>query len=232
MPTSLSTGLKKKLTIAPCKVDKGTITVDSGKGKTIFEAMINPAGYKRQLSIDYSKQKTLGQSSTDPMFSAICPEVLTLDNLVLDGTGVVTLIGLQNVKDMIDNLLKVIYVYEGDKHEPNHVRLVWGSLIFFGRAQSISIDYTMFKHDGTPLRAKVSLSFLGWMSKKEGELTANLSSPDLSHLVEVRAGDTLPLLCNSIYNDSAYYREVARVNNLTNFRNLEPGLVLRFPPLA
>lgn len=232
MPISLSTGLKKKLTIAPCEIVDGNIKVDKGAGKTIFEAMINPAGYKRQLSIDYNKQKTLGQSSTDPMFSAICPEVLTLDNLVLDGTGVVTLIGLENVKDMIDNLLKVIYVYEGKKHEPNHVRLLWGSFIFFGRAQSISIDYTMFKHDGTPLRAKVHLSFLGWMSKEEEQLTANPSSPDLSHLVEVRAGDTLPLLCNSIYNDSSYYREVARINNLTNFRNLEPGLLLRFPPLA
>jgi nucleoid-associated protein YgaU len=42
----------------------------------------------------------------------------------------------------------------------------------------------------------------------------------------------LPLLCNRIYNDPSYYREVARINNLSNFRNLEPGLILRFPPLV
>jgi hypothetical protein len=232
MPISLSTGLKQKLTIVPCTVEgETTIKADDDPSKK-FEAMINPAGYKRQLSIDYNKQKTLGQSGTDSKFSAICPEVLTLENLVLDGTGVVTLIGIQDIKGMIDRMLKVIYVYEGEKHEPNHVRLLWGNLIFFGRAQSISIDYTLFKHNGTPLRAKVHLSFIGWMSAQKESLLANPSSPDLSHLVEVRAGDTLPLLCNRIYNDSSYYREVARINNLTNFRNLAPGLLLRFPPLV
>jgi nucleoid-associated protein YgaU len=227
---SISTGLKKKLSIAPCNVNAGTITVDSSQAP--FEAMINPAGYKRQLKIDYSKKKTLGQPSAESKFSAICPEVLTLQDLVLDGTGVVALVGAQSVQDMVEQLLGVVYAYKGDKHEPNHVRLLWGTFIFFGRVESISIDYTLFKPSGEPLRARIAMSFVGWMSSEEGSLRANTSSPDLSHLVEVKLGDTLPLLCNRIYKDSSYYREVARINNLTNFRNLEPGLVLRFPPLV
>ncbi|SRR5450830_218845 len=226
----ISTGLKKKLSIAACQVSAGNISVD--KSQTAFEAMINPASYKRQLSINYNKKKTLGQSSAEPKFSAVCPETLTFDNLVLDSTGVVALLGMQSVKTMVDALLAVIYDYNGKKHEPNYVRLLWGTFIFFGRAESISIDYTMFKPSGEPLRAKVSLSFTGWMSTEESSLRANQSSPDLSHLVEVAMGDTLPLLCSRIYNDPSYYREVARINNLTNFRNLEPGLMLRFPPLV
>lgn len=226
----IATGLKKKLTIAACKVSGGTISVDGSK--TAFQVMINPAGYKRQLSIDYNKKKTLGQANAEPKFSAVCPENLTLENLVLDGTGVVEQASYRSVKEMIDGLLKVIYNYDGKQHEPNYVRLLWGTFIFFGRAESISIDYTMFKPSGEPLRAKVSLGFTGWMSSEESSLRANQSSPDLSHLVEVAMGDTLPLLCSRIYNDSSYYREVARVNNLTNFRNLEPGQVLRFPPLV
>lgn len=228
---AISTGLKKKLSICPCNVGTdGSISV--AKGKTAFEAMINPASYKHQLKIDYSTKKSLGQSSAEPKFSAISPEVLSFPELVLDATGVVALIGMESVPTLVDRLLKVIYVYEGDKHEPNHVRLLWGSFIFFGRAESISIDYTLFKPSGEPLRAKVSMSFVGWMSKQEDTLRANTSSPDLSHLIEVKVGDTLPLLCSRIYNDSSYYREVARINNLTNFRNIEPGLLLRFPPLV
>jgi hypothetical protein len=227
---AIISGLKKKLSIAACKVSDGSISVD--KSKTAFEAMINPAGYKRQLCIDYNKKKTLGQSSAAPKFSAVLPETLTLEGLVLDGTGVVEQNGQQSVKEMIDALLAVIYNYNGQRHEPNYVRLLWGTFIFFGRAESISIDHTMFKPSGEPLRAKVSLSFTGWMSAEESTLRANQSSPDLSHLVEVAMGDTLPLLCSRIYNDPSYYREVARINNLTNFRNLEPGMVLRFPPLV
>lgn len=227
----ISTGLKKKLSIYPCNVVDGTISVNPDKSKS-FEAMINPASYKHQLKIDYSTKKSLGQSSAEPKFSAISPEVLTLPELVLDSTGVVALIGMKSVKEMVERLLSVVYVYEGAKHEPNHVRLLWGSFIFFGRAESISIDYTLFKPSGEPLRAKVHMSFVGWRSKEEDTLKANTSSPDLSHLVEVKLGDTLPLLCSRIYNDSSYYQEVARINNLTNFRNLEPGLLLRFPPLV
>lgn len=70
------------------------------------------------------------------------------------------------------------------------------------------------------------------MCVKESLLRANGNSPDMSHLVTMRAGDTLPLLCKRIYSDPAYYMEVARVNRLVNFRNLLPGSVLRFPPLS
>ncbi len=227
----ISTGLKKKLTISPCTVDEaGNISVDSSK--PAFEALINPAGYKHQRSIEYNKKKTLGQAGAEPKFSAICPEKIVLQDLVLDGTGVVVLIGMSDVKTMISCLMDVVYKYIGTNHEPNHVRLLWGSLIFFGRVESIAIDYTLFKPSGEPLRAKLQLTFVGWMSDQEMGLKANRSSPDLTHIVEVKAGDSLPLLCYRIYKDSSYYMEVARVNNITNFRDLKPGLKLRFPPLA
>lgn len=227
----LSTGLKKKLTISACKVDEaGNISVDTTQ--TAFEVLINPAGYKHQRNIEYNKKKTIGQAGATPRFNGMCPEKVTLQDLILDGTGVVALIGMSDVKTMVDSLMTVIYKYVGTSHEPNYVRLLWGSLIFFGRAESIGVDYTLFKPSGDPLRAKLQMTFVGWMSEQEAMLKANPSSPDLTHLVEVRAGDTLPLLCYRIYKDSSYYTDVARINGITNFRDLKPGAMLRFPPLA
>jgi hypothetical protein len=229
--TDVITGLKEKLKISPCQLDDaGNITVDDSQ--TYFEALINPSGYKHHLTISYNNKKTLGQSGAEPKFSAVCPEKLTLPELVLDGTGVVPASPFEDVTTLVDRLLGVVYAYNGENHEPNHVRLLWGNLIFFGRVESIAIDYTLFKPSGEPLRAKIQLGLIGWMSKEESTLRANRSSPDLSHIVEVKAGDTLPLLCNRIYKNPAYYLEVARINNLTNFRALEPGLKLRFPPLS
>lgn len=223
-------GIKKRLSIAVCKVRRhGTIIVDSAT--TPFEVMVNPSNFNRKLTIDYNEQQTLGQSGATPKFAAICPEDLSMSNLVLDGTGVLGTV-TPTVTEMVNALLAVIYQYNGEQHEPNHVRVLWGSFIFFGRVKNISIDYTMFKPSGEPLRAKISMGFTGWMSNLERALRANTSSPDLSHLVEVTEGDTLPLLCNRIYKDSSYYREIARINNLVNFRKLEPGSVLRFPPLV
>ncbi len=58
-----------------------------------------------------------------------------------------------------------------------------------------------------------------------------LSSPDLTHVRTVQAGDTLPLLCTSIYGSARHYLLVARHNGLDDFRQLQPGQQLQFPPL-
>jgi len=224
----VSSGLKKKLTISPCTVDDaGSISVDSSK--STFEVMLNPASYSHSLTIGYDEKKTQGQIGTEMKFSAINPEKVNFD-IVIDGTGVVNS-SSPDVKTQVESLKTIVYTYDGTKHEPNHVRLLWGSLIFFGRLESLSLDYTLFKPSGEPLRAKLKLGFAGAMSKEEEGLKANRSSPDLTHLVEVRSGDTLPLLCHRIYKNSAYYADVARANNLVHFRKLKPGTKLHFPPL-
>ncbi len=229
----ISTGVKEKLTITPCKETKGgDVTVDSSKKP--FEAMINPSDYTHTQSISYSKQKVLGQLSSEQKFSDIKPDEVKF-SFVIDGTGVVNLPtpgkGSPDVKTQIKQLEDVVYTYDSTKHEPNRVRLLWGSFIFFGRLGSLSVKYTLFKPSGEPLRAKVTLTFSGFMSGNKEALKANRSSPDLTHIVIVKAGDTLPLLCERIYNDGSYYLQVARRNGLVNFRNIKPGERLVFPPL-
>jgi hypothetical protein len=228
----VSTGLKKKLKISACSVDdSGNVTVDGGRA---FEVMLNPSSYSHTYSIGYNKKEALGQSGSDTKFSGIKPEKVSFD-IVIDGTGVVNQSpsgkGSPEVKDQVKQLSDIVYKYDGSNHEPNHVRLLWGSLIFFGRLESMTVDYTLFKPSGEPLRAKIKLAFSGFMSKEEEALRANRSSPDLSHLIEVKAGDTLPMLCYRVYKDCSYYLEVAKVNDITNFRDIKPGSKLHFPPL-
>jgi hypothetical protein len=226
----VSAGLKKMLAISACTVDAaGNIKVDSSKPN--FEVMINPASYKHDYAIKYNQQETLGQSGGELKFSATDIEKVNFE-IVIDGTGVVDSGGSAgDVKTQVDSLKQIVYAYDGTQHEPNAVRLLWGSLIFFGRLTTMSVDYTLFKPSGEPLRAKVGLAFSGFMSKDEESLKANRSSPDLTHIVEVGAGDTLPLLCYKIYKNSSYYTAIARVNNLVSFRGLKLGTRLQFPPL-
>lgn len=221
---------KDKLTISTCTVDdSGNIKVDTGNS---FEFMLNPSAYDHAFAIGYSQKQAIGQSGSDAKFEAVKPEKLKF-SAVIDGSGAVESPDgkVIDVKSQIKALKDIVYKYDGDKHEPSHVRVLWGSHLFFGRLESMSVDNTLFKPSGEPLRATIKLGFTGFMSKEEEALRANRSSPDMSHLVEVKAGDTLPLLCHRIYRDSSYYLEVARVNNMTDFRNLEPGTKLHFPPL-
>lgn len=223
----------KKLKITSCTVD------DAGNikaGGSSFEVQINPAEYTHNYQINYSEEAHLGGLNKKNAFSSLEPEGVTFNKIVIDGTGAIPSADPDaapvDVRSQIKLLTSIVYRYSGQQHETPWVRLVWGSLIFFGRLKTMSTKYTLFKPNGEPLRAEVDLAFGGAMSAQEEALRANRSSPDLSHKVTVVAGDTLPLLCYRIYRDSSYYPEVARFNRLTDFRRLTPGTSLLFPPLG
>jgi hypothetical protein len=229
----LSTGFKKKLSISPCDLEENG-NVRAVRSSDSFELMLNPSKYNLDKSVCFTRSTTVGQVGSDNKFRAIEPESLSFD-FVIDGTGVVNLpipgVGSDDVTKQLEDLSKVVYRYNGKNHEPNVVQVLWGKLIFVGRLTSMNSEYTLFKPSGDPLRAKVSLAFKSYMSPKEEALRKNNSSPDLSHRVIFQKGDTLPLLCFRIYKDCAYYSEVARYNNIINFRDIEPGTEIAFPPL-
>ena len=225
-----ASGEKDRLTITACTVgSSGKISVDESRQ---FRFSINPESYDHSFALRYNDQAAPGKSEVTTRFDKAEPETLKIRAL-LDGTGAFAEDNGEpdDVKSQLEKLSAIVYRYDGDQHEPNPVQVLWGSQIFIGRLESMSVDSTMFKANGEPLRAKLDLAFKSFATAEEEALRANRSSPDMSHLVEVRAGDTLPLLCHRIYRDSSYYLEVARHNDLTDFRDLEPGSKLHFPPL-
>ncbi|MCW5203367.1 MAG: hypothetical protein QTN59_13780 [Candidatus Electrothrix communis] len=219
-------GKLEKMTITPCSVDDSGDIKASGSG---IEVMLNPSSFSHNLAISYSKEEAQGANGKDLKFKNIEPDAVSFE-LVLDGTGVVPG-SSQSVKDLVDALKKTTYEYAGKEHQPRPVRLSWGNFLFYCRLKSLDMEYTLFKPSGDPLRAKAKLSLSKYMSKEEQALRKNNSSPDLTHTIEVKAGDTLPLLCNKVYKDPSYYPEIARINGLNSLIGLQPGQRLKFPPL-
>jgi Contractile injection system tube protein len=199
-----------------------------------FNASLNPQKFKHSQSITYNSKESLGSRGSTNKFAAQPPGTATCE-LLLDGTGAVPPASKGrrlDVSTQIERLRFIVYAFDGDKHEPGHVKLIWGTLLLYVRLKSMDIDYTLFKPDGSPLRASVSLQFTEFFNFKQAQAKARLSSPDMTHAVTVREGDTLPLLCQRIYGDQSYYTAVARENGLTDLRRLVPGSLLRFPRLA
>jgi len=215
-----------KMKISPCKLDnKGN--VNKVELKKAFTVQINPSNFARNFDITYSKKQAIGSAAMQPKYSHSSEKKIDF-NIVMDGTGVVS---KDDVRSQLKKLRSVVFTLVGKEHQPNVVMVVWGGFKYCGRLTTMSVENTMFKPSGKPLRAKVKLEFIQYVSPKEAASKANLSSPDLTHSVEVMAGDTLPLLCYRIYKDCSYYMEIARVNGLSNFRKLQPGTRLHFPPL-
>jgi hypothetical protein len=200
-----------------------------------YTVQINPENYKQKLSTEFTRQESLSTQGVVTKFVTQQPQEISFD-FYLDATGVVGKnIGAKEVTSVNDEISKfneVVYKYNGSIHSPNYLKVLWGALSFECRITSIDFEYLLFAPSGVPLRAKLSAKFDQYVSPKKLALKAANSSPDLTHYRIVAAGDTLPLMCHRIYRDSKYYIEVARVNGLIDFRNLEPGQRIFFPPLG
>lgn len=214
-----------------------------------YVVQVNPSSYTLNHLLKYSYRQGQGFSGSEAVYSNSEPTTLEFEFL-FDGTGVVPpvselgdvpLVGAIasafsdkkefNVKDEIKKFNQLVYKYDGEIHRPRQLLLVWGTLAFPCALTSLNYRFTLFKPDGTPLRAIAACSFTEATSDVERELEDNPTSPDLTHLRQVREGDTLPLMSYRIYGKSELYLEVARVNKLINFRRLRAGSQLAFPPV-
>ena len=135
--------------------------------------------------------------------------------------------------DEIGALEKIVFTYNGQIHRPNFVKIQWGKdFIFKGVLKSFDTSYTLFRSDGSALRAKVSLAFDIYVSPgTTNKLDAN-ESPDVSHWVTVTDGASLPQLCQNVWKDDSKYVQVAKYNRLNKFRDLKGIENLIFPPIV
>jgi len=226
-----------KLKIIRCKIQNDQIKEQKGAANT-FEATINPESYSHTYGLSYSGtakgsgNRAVGKSAPVAKFANSEPEKLDF-SITLDGTGVVEKTQKTTVPDQVKKLREIAYDYDGDTHEPNPVKVIWGKGLtaFYGRLTGLTVDYTLFHPDGTALRAKIKLSFVEAKTEAQEAREAARNSPDLTHVIRVVEGDTLPLLCERIYKDAGKYLEIARINDLDCFRALSPNTLLRFPPM-
>lgn len=224
------TGTLKRLKIEAYKDEKFNDPVGGEDG--VFETFMNPEKYTFHYKTEQDKKQASGTSGAAPKFNKQLPEEIELE-FVFDRSGVLedAPATANGVIDDIEKFKKVILTYSGKEHKPNYLKIGWGTLLFRGMMSELSIEFKLFKPDGAPIRAVAKGKFTGFVEDNLRVAKENNQSPDLTHVRTVRDGDTLPLMTFRIYGDSKYYLEVAKANNLQNFRKLTTGDKIFFPPL-
>jgi hypothetical protein len=193
-----------------------------------FVSYVNPNEITLAYEMEYDSAQGSGTTGSRMDFKKVKPGDLSL-SFFLDGTGAN---GVKiDVQEQVEKF-QTLTGYNGDIHRPNYLKVAWGTLqVKRCVLKSASIAYKLFKPDGTPLRATIAATFVDAVEDQTRVALAQDSSPDLTHLRVLRAGDTLALLCGQIYGDPALYLKVARANNLDGLRHLPAGTRVRFPPL-
>lgn len=203
--------------------------VDGPQTPLVFEVQINPEQLARSLKIKNNNPSEHGTTAADLQFQKREPETLEI-KFTLDGTGTVqnnggVMAGLTNlipdvayVPTRLKQLEAVVYNFVDETHRPPFLVINWGTLVFNGVMEELAYTYNLFHPSGVPLRVEVTLKVKE--NKPTSETLAQLSllSPDLTRRRPVRQSDTLLTICQDVYQNEGYYLEVAKANQLTNFR--------------
>jgi Contractile injection system tube protein len=199
----------------------------------LFECMFNPDSYKTEHKATYCSQQPVA-SPPQHNFQNVSAMRFSLE-FVIDGTGVSSDLEIPipipvPVQVLLFNT--VTLDVKGETHRPNYLFVQWGTFIRACFLESSSITYTVFDSFGIPLRAKINATFIEDAGSKLNQIASMFSSPDLTHSKLVQESDILPLMVFREYKTQDHYLQVARANKLKNFRKLEPGTTINFPPIS
>ncbi|MEM7330549.1 MAG: hypothetical protein AAF490_00565 [Chloroflexota bacterium] len=195
----------------------------------------NPKDYTIKKKAKY-KGKGLNQYKNYNLEfdTEIQPRQLTINSIWFDTseTG-------KDVREYTDRLLNYVEVqaavgqFQKSKAitQPPFVAFEWGTFRFMAVVESVTLDFVYFKPDGTPLRAKASISFKEFKHRKlYARQNPTSGGGPHSQTWEVSSGDRLDTIAASVYGDATRWRLIADHNQLENPWNLKPGLQLQIPP--
>jgi hypothetical protein len=146
----------------------------------------------------------------------------------------------KDVRETTNRIWKLMSISEkltdmtNTKGRPPMVEFQWGKTWSFKAViTNISQKFTLFRYDGTPVRATVDVTFL--QAKEEGHYPGQnpttKGSPGYKRRV-VKEGDSIDWIAYEEYGDSAMWRFIADTNNLGDPHRLRPGQVLAIAPMS
>ncbi len=185
----------------------------------------NPAEYKIAKENTFADIPIPGLESPPVQYVRGGARVLTMD-LLVDTSD--------ELKDVREEYVKKIegLLHKNKKlHAPPIVKFVWGDQNFTGVLASLDISYLLFHNDGKPLRAKLAVKLKEYRTVDIQLKDPPLQSPDVEKRYVVRAGETLSSISDAVFRDPALWREIARANQITDPRRVQPGTVLTVPRL-
>jgi nucleoid-associated protein YgaU len=141
-----------------------------------------------------------------------------------------------NVSKAVDKLLSCLEPHsktKNDKPSPPFVSLGWGVFHYIDQAvvKSVSVKYTRFKPDGTPIRAVATVT-LEELRPADPKQNPTSGGSDIEVERVLRPGDSLASIAYEELGSPSLWRVIAEANHIDDPFRLAPGRSLIVPSLA
>ncbi len=208
---------------------KATVKILEGSNKDKeIKVLFNPAEYNLEISNSYQEAAPPGLSNPIIQFVNGDTQSLSMELLFdtyTDGGGA-------DVSEKTSEFTRLLEI-DADVHAPPRVEFKWGVFAFKAVMEKISHRFTMFKADGTPVRATLSVSFKQFRPLTEQLELPRRNSADKTKRRVMTADDSIWLLAAREYGQHSFWRTIASapLNRIEDPRAILPGDVLVLPPL-
>lgn len=199
--------------------------------KEQIEFLFNPTEYSMSKSNNWDSTPIPGFEVPPTEFQGGQAATLNLD-LFFD-----TFERNEDVRNYTDKVVKLTKIspktkQNGQTGRPPQVLFNWGKVVSSKSIiTSLSIKYTLFKPDGTPVRATMSLSLQECENHSVQRPQNPTSQGSYGHKVHVvQPGDTIGLIAYKHYGNSRSWRLIADTNGLDNPKELQTGQALEIVP--
>lgn len=202
----------------------------SGDGKEL-RFRFNPKEYSVSKSATWNRPTNKGaKHSSQPEFGGVQPQTVQMELFFDDWEGSGNLV--EDVETLLEWLKPTDRSISNKKPEPQTLRFEWEknqSLAQFkGFLKAVNVKYTMFRVDGTPVRATAQIT-LEEIPADPKRTNPSSGSPVGRRSHVVAAGDSLHSLAFREYDDASLWRGLAAFNGIDDPLRLRPGTRLLIP---
>lgn len=209
-------------------LEKATLT-DLVTGRRVA-VQFNPEEYSLERSTNFAQLSVPGLSA--PLVQFIAGNAQTAEmELLVDTTETSPAGGPgSDVRQLVTDVTSLMNI-NPELHAPPPVVFAWGNLTFTCVLTRVQQHYVMFRPDGTPVRARLTVSLSEYLNVELEAKQVKRQTVDYTKVHVVTQGDTLALIAHAEYADATAWRAIAIRNDITDPRALTVGATLTIPRL-
>lgn len=189
-----------------------------------IQVLFNPKEYVIEKKTPWSEVPVFGMDSPPVQFTMGERKRLSME-LFFDTSEEKT--DVREHTGKIETLMMV----NAQEHRPPLLRFSWGNLSFDCVLEDLVQRFTLFKNDGTPLRAILKVIFKEYATAATQLSNTRRESADHTKRLVVREGESLSSLSAREYNDPGKWRVIADANHIDDPESVKSGTIVELPPL-